>query len=243
MRNFSGIEFRSMNRERLVETLKGSRMGFSVHFVAASTFFGSRKDKDFSTILKDAIVIADSKPLQSYLRFKYREFEGVRGSDFLRYFVQVSDSRMVLVGSDSKVTDQLVSRLMALNPNIQIPLVINPPFKDDLSEESHFWEKEISKLSVNVVWIGLGSPKQDYLARQLSIKLNTHVIAVGAAFDFVSNVLPEAPDWMISKHLEWLHRLIIEPKRLWKRYLFGNLYFLTLMARDFVSSKGESPCS
>jgi len=236
---FNGFRFVSLNQEKLTETLSAKSKGHSVHFVAASTFFGSRKDPDFSSKLKDAILIADSKPLQTYFKFKYGEFEGIRGSDFLRYYSLKSNANMILIGSEKKVTDELISKLKLLNPKVRIALVINPPFKPDLSEESIHWEKEILKHSADVVWVGLGSPKQDYIARQLATNLNIHVIAAGAAFEFVSSVLPEAPGWMISSHIEWLHRLIIEPKRLWKRYFFGNLYFIYLLIRDLVFSKNQ----
>jgi N-acetylglucosaminyldiphosphoundecaprenol N-acetyl-beta-D-mannosaminyltransferase len=74
--------------------------------------------------------------------------------------------------------------------------------------------------------VGLGTPKQDLEARRLAASLPVVAVAIGAAFDLTAGSARKAPPWMTKIGLEWLHRLICEPRRLWKRYLFGNARFL-----------------
>ena len=84
----------------------------------------------------------------------------------------------------------------------------------------------ILKSDAEIVWVGLGTPKQDYEAARLAGRLSMVFIAVGAAFDFVAGHKNEAPTLVQRAGLEWAYRLISEPRRLWRRYLFGNVRFL-----------------
>ena len=86
----------------------------------------------------------------------------------------------------------------------------------------------VLQASPDIVWIGLGTPKQDVLAQALAARTGTLCIGVGAAFDFVGGTVREAPKWMQWAGLEWLFRLASEPRRLWRRYLVGNLRFLQI---------------
>jgi N-acetylglucosaminyldiphosphoundecaprenol N-acetyl-beta-D-mannosaminyltransferase len=101
----------------------------------------------------------------------------------------------------------------------------------DLAEEA------ISPTEADIVWVALGSPKQDFAARELADRLNCTCIGVGAAFDFLAGTTKEAPTWMRKNGFEWLFRLASEPRRLWKRYLIGNLTFLRLVALQSLREK------
>jgi N-acetylglucosaminyldiphosphoundecaprenol N-acetyl-beta-D-mannosaminyltransferase len=90
----------------------------------------------------------------------------------------------------------------------------------------------IEEFRPNVVWVGLGTPKQDLVAQELCHLINVPLVCVGAAFDFVSGGKKTAPVWMQQFGFEWLFRLASEPQRLWKRYLLGNLKFVLLAAKD-----------
>jgi N-acetylglucosaminyldiphosphoundecaprenol N-acetyl-beta-D-mannosaminyltransferase len=91
----------------------------------------------------------------------------------------------------------------------------------------------INAAKPDILWVGLGSPKQDIWMHEHRDKLDVSVMhGVGAAFDFLSGELPQAPRWMMNSGLEWLFRLMVEPRRLWKRYTVVNLKFLYLVARE-----------
>lgn len=84
--------------------------------------------------------------------------------------------------------------------------------------------------SADIVWVGLGTPKQDFEVKRLAHAGFT-AAAVGAAFDFSAGTKREAPEWMTRVSLEWLYRFASEPARLWRRYLIGNIVFLIAVAR------------
>jgi N-acetylglucosaminyldiphosphoundecaprenol N-acetyl-beta-D-mannosaminyltransferase len=87
-----------------------------------------------------------------------------------------------------------------------------------------------------VIWVGLGTPKQDWESARLAGDVAAVFIAVGAAFDFIAGEKKQAPMWMQRNGLEWLFRLAVEPRRLWKRYLFGNARFLRAMIKEMLGT-------
>ena len=99
---------------------------------------------------------------------------------------------------------------------------------------------EINHSGADILLVGLGSPKQDYWMAMHRENIRIPVlIGAGAAFDFLAGTKPQAPRWMQRSGLEWLFRLLCEPRRLWRRYLIGNLRFVVLMFRDMVF---HTPC-
>ena len=112
-----------------------------------------------------------------------------------------------------------------------------PPFKSQHVQEDERVVDEINKLNPDVLWIGLGSPKQDYWMYHHRGKLNVPVmVGVGAAFDFIAGTKKQAPMWMRRSGLEWLFRLCSEPRRLWRRYLIGNARFIYLLIKHTITS-------
>ncbi|HLD83149.1 MAG TPA: WecB/TagA/CpsF family glycosyltransferase, partial [Candidatus Omnitrophota bacterium] len=95
----------------------------------------------------------------------------------------------------------------------------------------------INSAGPDILWVGLGSPKQDIWMYEHKARINAPVmIGVGAAFDFVAGTKKQAPKWMQRSGFEWLFRLSIEPKRLFKRYIFGNALFLYLICAQAIRS-------
>ncbi|NKS33698.1 WecB/TagA/CpsF family glycosyltransferase [Rhodococcus hoagii] len=92
-------------------------------------------------------------------------------------------------------------------------------------------EKLIRGSNPDIVWVGMGTPKQDYVTAELASRLGVPCVGVGAAFDFVAGTVREAPKFLHGTGFEWLFRLVSEPRRLWKRYLFGNFKFLVSVFR------------
>jgi N-acetylglucosaminyldiphosphoundecaprenol N-acetyl-beta-D-mannosaminyltransferase len=134
--------------------------------------------------------------------------------------------RHYLYGSSPEVVDRFAESLRARFPGIEIVGVESPPFRPLTEAEEHALVERIRDSGANVVWIGLGTPKQDHFLDAFRERLSMPLIAVGAAFDFLAGDKKMAPRWMQDRGLEWLYRLLSEPRRLWKRYLVGNLVFL-----------------
>ncbi|OZF51530.1 WecB/TagA/CpsF family glycosyltransferase [Rhodococcus sp. 14-1411-2a] len=127
-------------------------------------------------------------------------------------------------------TDETLLKLQAALkqdlPNLQIAGMYAPPFAEATKDFIDDCEAHVKPTNADYVWIGLGTPKQDYVAKELSVRLTKPCIAVGAAFDFRAGTVREAPHWMQKTGTEWLYRFTVEPKRLWRRYVFGNIRFL-----------------
>jgi N-acetylglucosaminyldiphosphoundecaprenol N-acetyl-beta-D-mannosaminyltransferase len=103
----------------------------------------------------------------------------------------------------------------------------SPPFRPISREEDAEAMERIRRSGARILWVGLGAPKQEIWMLEHSPFLpETAMIGVGAAFDFVAGSIPEAPSWVRAAGLEWLHRLINDPRRLWRRYLISNVTFI-----------------
>jgi N-acetylglucosaminyldiphosphoundecaprenol N-acetyl-beta-D-mannosaminyltransferase len=172
--------------------------------------------------------------------------ERVRGTDlFLNVFETDTEHRLrhYLLGSTPEVLGSLHSNLTELFPGVQIVGTDSPPFRELTEIEREGQLQRIAASGAQIVWVGLGTPKQDIEAAKLARTLPLVVIAVGAAFDFVAGNKTEAPLWMQQTGLEWVYRLMSEPQRLWRRYLFGNARFLWAVIRRLRNSDQWSASS
>ena len=135
-----------------------------------------------------------------------------------------------LYGGAESVTPRLADRLRERFPALEIAGSMSPPFRalgaPETAEDDRRAVEAIRASGAGIVLIGLGCPKQDFLADRLRDRLDAALVCVGAAFDFHAGVKPIAPRWMQDRGLEWLYRLGSEPQRLWKRYLVTNSLYL-----------------
>ena len=138
--------------------------------------------------------------------------------------------RHYLYGSSEEVLQALADQLRARHPGLKIVGIHAPPFEPVTSEQVDELVASLTSSDAQILWIGLGTPKQDQLVERLSGRFNGACVPVGAAFDFIAGSVPRAPQWMRRVGLEWTHRLIAEPRRLWRRYLWGNTRFLWALA-------------
>jgi N-acetylglucosaminyldiphosphoundecaprenol N-acetyl-beta-D-mannosaminyltransferase len=134
--------------------------------------------------------------------------------------------RHYLLGSTPAVLERLAAELRARFPRARIVGIESPPFREPTDAERQSQLERIRVSGAQIVWLGLGTPKQDFEAARLATAHPAVFAAVGAAFDFVSGNKPQAPLWMQRHGLEWLFRLCSEPRRLWRRVLWGHPRFL-----------------
>jgi N-acetylglucosaminyldiphosphoundecaprenol N-acetyl-beta-D-mannosaminyltransferase len=128
---------------------------------------------------------------------------------------------------------QLALNLRQRYPGIQIVGGYSPPHRPLAAEEQNAIAGEINHSRADVVWVGIGVPKQEKWMAQMRPRLDAPVLAgVGAAFDFHAGLVPQAPNWLQEAGLEWAYRLAHEPRRLWRRYLRYNPRFLAGFARQ-----------
>jgi N-acetylglucosaminyldiphosphoundecaprenol N-acetyl-beta-D-mannosaminyltransferase len=173
-------------------------------------------------------------------RFGAHSAHRVAGPDLMPLVFEAGQDagiRHFLFGSTPDVLDRLQTRLLERYPRAIIAGAISPPFRPPTPEEDARMAQEIVESGADVVWVGLGLPKQDeWLRRNAELFSPAVGLGVGAAFDFLAGAKPRAPWWMRRAGLEWLHRLLSEPRRLARRYAATNTEFI---ARAGIAITGE----
>ena len=134
--------------------------------------------------------------------------------------------RHYLYGGKDGVAGEMADALRAISPDAVVAGTETPPFRMLTDADLDALVERVRASGANILWIGLGTPRQDYLVHRLSESLSMPIVPVGAAFDFWSGAVKEAPKLLHGSGFEWMHRLAIEPRRLWRRYLLGNPRFV-----------------
>jgi N-acetylglucosaminyldiphosphoundecaprenol N-acetyl-beta-D-mannosaminyltransferase len=140
-----------------------------------------------------------------------------------------------LYGGSESTLSALTIRLMRAFPRLVIAGATSPPFRPMTVEEDAAAAAAINASGAGTVWVGLGCPKQEFWMDSHRGQVNATMIGVGAAFDYHSGTVRRAPVWLQRLGLEWLYRLGSEPRRLWRRYLFTNAYFVISALRQLIS--------
>jgi N-acetylglucosaminyldiphosphoundecaprenol N-acetyl-beta-D-mannosaminyltransferase len=176
-----------------------------------------------------------------------RSVRRVYGPDLMLELCAVASNRGLtsfLLGGRAGVPEQLAERLEARFPGLRIVGVEAPPFRALSAEEDAALVARINAARPDIVWVGLGAPKQELWMADHVGRLEAPVLlGVGAAFDIHAGTLAQAPRWMQRSGLEWLYRLAREPRRLWRRYLFTNPRFVWGILRRPPRMKGPQPTS
>jgi N-acetylglucosaminyldiphosphoundecaprenol N-acetyl-beta-D-mannosaminyltransferase len=143
--------------------------------------------------------------------------------------------RHFFLGATDETLERLTESARTLAPGVQIVGTLAPPYRAlSASEEDHIVER-IHNSGANLVWVGLGMPKQELWMHHIRARLpGVTLLGVGAAFDLLSGTVPQAPDWIQDRGLEWAYRLWREPRRLWRRYLYNNPAFAVLAIRETI---------
>ncbi|MPZ67933.1 MAG: WecB/TagA/CpsF family glycosyltransferase [Actinobacteria bacterium] len=221
-----------------VEGMVRSRSRGTIAFCTASTVLAARRDPDLRRALTNSsLVNPDGMPLVWLGRRAGVELDRVYGPDFmLDLFAATGSSlRHYFYGGTPGVVDALVEQLSERFPEIQIVGSHTPEFGLTGRDVIEADVARINAAAPDIVWIGLGHPKQELWMETHVAKLDASVLAgVGAAFDYLSGTKKEAPEWMKRSGLQWMHRLGSEPRRLWKRYLVGNSTFVALLVAEWV---------
>ena len=141
-------------------------------------------------------------------------------------------------GSDDAL-ERMIARLRSRYPSLQIAYAWSPPFRALSADEVAAAVEEINSSGARILFVGLGCPKQERWMAQHKGMVDAVMLGVGAAFDFLAGHKPQAPRWIQNAGLEWLFRLLTEPKRLWWRYLYHNPRFLMLFAAQLARNEPD----
>lgn len=161
----------------------------------------------------------------------------VTGPDLMwQYFAAAAPygESIFLFGSSTDTLDRLKARIERVFPGLRVVGTHSPPFRPLSAEEDAAVVRMLNDSGATTVWVALGCPKQEIWMAEHRDRVRAVLVGVGAAFAFHAGVTRRAPRWMQRLSLEWLHRLLSEPGRLWRRYLTTNSLFLLAAARQLM---------
>lgn len=221
-----------------IDELKGKFICLSnVH-----TTVMSDKDEEYRKIQNAAfLALPDGSPLALVQRLRgYKGAEQVAGPDLMPALWKATENTHIshyFYGSTQDTIDALEKGLKTKYPGLRIAGMEAPPFRPLTEEEDEEAVKRINESGAAIVWVGLGAPKQERWMYEHRDRINALMLGVGAGFDFHAGTVKRAPSWMRNHYLEWLYRLIQDPKRLWKRYVETNGKFVLLSIKDAFTWK------
>jgi N-acetylglucosaminyldiphosphoundecaprenol N-acetyl-beta-D-mannosaminyltransferase len=211
---------------------------------AVHTVMESREDDALRAAVDGAaFTVPDGQPLAWALRKLGHEIDArVYGPELMERACEraaSSGQRFYLYGGrDEQAFAQLAANLLDRYPQLQLAGGYSPPHRPLTDAELDEVAARINAARPDVVWVGIGVPKQEKWMAAMRDRLDAPVlIGVGAAFDFHAGLIPQAPGWMQRRGLEWLFRLLQEPRRLWKRYARHNPRFVAGFARQWASHR------
>lgn len=235
-----GIPISMTSYEDVIESLS-KRPASTATVVAVCnvhSVMSARRDPELRTAISEAeIATPDGVPIVWGLRSTVRKAqERVYGPELMKKaFVDDVGWKHYLYGSTPETLARLQTELARMAPNAEIVGSFSPPFREMTDEESATAMADIRSSGADVVWVGLGMPKQELWMHRIRPELpGIALVGVGAAFDFLAGTKKQAPSWMQKAGLEWLFRLIQEPRRLWRRYIWNNPAYAMLLLTQVV---------
>ena len=234
--NLFGISIHNMNMEEAIEEIHALVSGGGKHFVATPNvdhIVRLHRDREFLEVYQKAsLVVADGLPIIWASRLLGKPLkERVAGSDLILPVCELAAKEgfsIYFLGGERGVAEKAGEKLKLLFPSLQIAGSYAPPFgfESDTAENQRIVQM-INEAKPDILFVALGAPKQEkWIARHIEELRIKMALCVGAGIDFIAGAAKRAPRWMRGVGLEWLWRLVHDPKRLWKRYLVQDAKFL-----------------
>jgi exopolysaccharide biosynthesis WecB/TagA/CpsF family protein len=205
---------------------------FGVSALAVHGLMASLSDKKLGTLInKIDLIVPDGQPVRWALNsfYKLGMKDRVYGPELTLHVLKKANRdglKIFLYGSTGSTLNAFEDFIRNNYPQVIICGVHEDRFREATDDEGLSDIKKINSSGAHIVLVGRGCPRQEFWVANHKGSINAAMMAVGAAFDFHAGVLDQAPKWMQDKGLEWLYRLIKEPRRLWKRYFFTNSSFI-----------------
>jgi N-acetylglucosaminyldiphosphoundecaprenol N-acetyl-beta-D-mannosaminyltransferase len=241
--NILGVGVSAVNMETAVQTIFDWIDREERHYVCVTGVHGvieSQKSPDLRKIHNEAgMVTPDGMPLAWLLKVAgFQHSDRVCGPELMPNVFVRSQRRVVrhfLYGGSPKALELLRGRMMELAPEARIVGIYSPPYRALTEEEDANIVTAINSSEADIVWVGLSTPKQERWMADHRTRLSAPVlIGVGAAFDMHAGQIRRAPLFLRRTGFEWTYRLLLEPRRLWRRYLSNNPRFVALVAMQLV---------
>ena len=238
-----------LNTNDTLETYSVAQPGKAFHFANAYNIALAETDFQYRKLLDESdYVFIDGTPVVWAARLTGSSVNGswmrIYGPDFMRATLAESsrDHRHFLLGGTQRVLERLQAAIAHAYPQAHIVGTYSPPFVEKISSsELAERDKFIAESAPTHIWVGLGTPKQDYEVVRLAKTHPAKCLAVGAAFDYLSGNVKEAPALLQGTGLQWLHRLAQEPRRLLRRYAWGNPVFIYSVVHAWAQKRIPLP--
>ncbi len=236
-----GVDVAVCNMDAVADMLTANIRNLSGQYICVSnshTLVMASEDSEYLKVQNGAcVVLPDGKPLSVISQKRgFAEAKRVAGPDLMEeMFVRGQAGNGLshfFYGSDEETLCKLRNELETKYPNMKIAGMYAPPFRPLTAEEENEVQVMLTNASPDIIWIGLGAPKQELFMASHAGMYPSVMIGVGAGFAFHAKVTKRAPKWMQKIGLEWLYRLSQDPKRLFKRYLITNTKFIIRTIRE-----------
>lgn len=206
----------------------------------------ARQDPAFARVIAEAdMATPDGAPVAWMLRrLGHRQQERINGPDLMLRLCDEAARRgeaIALCGSTPETLALLRPRLLQRFPRLKIADAVSPPFRPLSADEDKALVDRLNASGATVLFVSLGCPKQEAWMAAHRGQVRAVMVGVGAAFDFHAGTVARAPQWMRDNGLEWLHRLLSEPRRLWRRYLTTNARFIWEAVRQLARHRSSTP--
>ena len=238
-----GVGVSAVDMDRAVEEIEGWIASRRRSYVCVTSVHGIMECQRSGPLkaihARAGLVVPDGKPLVWVARWLgFTNTEQVYGPDLMRRLTELSADRgyrQFYYGGAAGVPEALRDTLCKQHPGLTVVGTLSPPFRQLTEEEDAEIVRQINAAKPDIVWVGLSTPKQERWMSEHAAKLEAPVlIGVGAAFDFLSGRTRQAPLWMQRAALQWLFRLAVEPRRLWRRYAWIVPGFLWRVSMQLV---------
>ena len=229
-----GVEVAAINMEWLLNFTVENIKALSGDYMCVSnvhTTVTAYEDEQYRRVQNGGIMaIPDGGPLSSVGQKRgYKTMSRTTGPSYMEEIFKVSVEkgyRHYFYGSTEETLTLLKEKLEQAYPGIGIAGMYSPPFRAMSAQEDEEVVARINASGADFVWVGLGAPKQENWMADHQGRVNGFMVGVGAGFDYFAGNIERAPEWMQKSNLEWLYRLLQDPKRLFKRYLRTNTKFI-----------------
>ena len=221
-----------------------------INTINAHSFNMAQKDEAFTEALcRGDYLIPDGASIVKacrWLKAKSQPRERIAGWDLFSFEMNVLERKseqlkvnseklkVMFLGSSEKVLSLIRERAAVDYPNLET-VTYSPPYKKEFSdEENQAMIRAINDAAPDLLWIGMTAPKQEKWTYQHwhELDIHCHCGTIGAVFDFYAGTVKRAPLWWQKHSLEWLYRLLMEPRRMWRRYIIGNAKFLYYVVKE-----------
>jgi N-acetylglucosaminyldiphosphoundecaprenol N-acetyl-beta-D-mannosaminyltransferase len=233
--NVLGVGVHAVDMQSTASLLEASIRGGGKEYVCLTGVHGimeAQRDPGLKSIFSEALlVVPDGMPTVWMGHFQgFSAMQRVFGPDLMMDIIGRSEFRNCVhffCGGEPGVAERLRDEILRRYSWVQIAGTYSPPFRSMTEMEEDCLKAKVRSLRPDIIWVGLSTPKQErFMARYLPVLETKLMIGVGAAFLFHTGAIRDSPKWVKDAGLQWLHRLVQEPFRLWRRYLLNNPRFI-----------------